>query len=233
MKTPQYICIHHTAYPAQKELVIDGEVKKPNPDQWKATDAYHKSKGWGGGGYNYEISLAGLIHQFRADGSYTAAQYEPYKGIADTNDGRVLSICLDGHFDYEQPSPAQMDALRTLIKAKMASYNIPSGNVVKHRDIALNAARKPKKSCPGSKIPDDVYTYFVGLPASPQPNTITLALWRHKPTGRIYLVKQGRYYPIADEAVFNLLFGSFGQAKWGDGDTAPTPAETGKALSLT
>lgn len=142
----QYIFIHHTAVSRQK-----------NPDQWKATDAYHRSKGWGAGGYNYEVSAKGSVHQFRTDGAKTAAQYQSLGDVKNLNDGSAISICLDGHFDIEDPTPEQKKAVSWLIREKMARYNIPKENVLCHRKVATY------KSCPGTRLPDDVYTYFCGV----------------------------------------------------------------------
>jgi N-acetylmuramoyl-L-alanine amidase len=139
MKKPQYIFIHHTAVSYDK-----------NPNQWKATDAYHTSKGWGGGGYNYEVAKDGSVHQFREDGSVTAAQYQQ-----NMNDGRALSICLDGNFDIELPTPEQRKTVADFIQEKMKKYDIPRENIFGHRKVA-------PKSCPGSKLPDDIYSYFMG-----------------------------------------------------------------------
>lgn len=144
MKTPQYICIHHTAVSYKK-----------NPDQWKATDNYHKDKGWGGGGYNYEVAANGSIHQFREDGKVTAAQYQE-----NMNDGRCISICLDGNFDIEEPTDAQKTAVKAFIAEKMAKYGIPKENVFNHRHVAVNANGQPYKSCPGDKLPNNIYSYF-------------------------------------------------------------------------
>lgn len=141
MKTPQYVFIHHTAVSYNK-----------NPDQWKATDNYHRGKGWGGGGYNYEISKAGAVHQFREDGATTAAQYQD-----NMNDGRAISICLDGNFDGELPTAEQKEAVAKLLKEKMEKYNIPKENVFCHRHVATY------KSCPGKLLPDDIYSYFISM----------------------------------------------------------------------
>ena len=145
MKKPQYIFIHHTAVSYTK-----------NPDQAVATNNYHKEK-WNMisslgyyAGYNYEISAAGKITQFRQDGEITAAQYQE-----SMNDGRAISVCLDGNFDIELPTEAQKSILRDFILSKMSEFNIPKENVKKHRDVA-------PKTCPGKKIPDDVYAYFCG-----------------------------------------------------------------------
>ena len=141
MKKPQYIFIHHTAVSYSK-----------NPDQWRATDAYHKSKGWGGGGYNYEVAANGSIHQFREDGAVTTAQYQK-----NMNNGQALSICLDGNFDNELPTPEQKKAVAAWLQEKMALYGIPPENVFCHRKIATY------KSCPGNKLPDEILYYFLPM----------------------------------------------------------------------
>lgn len=150
---PQYIFIHHTAVSYEK-----------NPDQWKATDAFHKEKGWGGGGYNYEISKAGSVHQFRKDGAVTAAQYQE-----NMNDGRAISICLDGNFDIELPTPEQKEAVAALLKEKMATFNIPEANIRTHRSVAIGPSGKPYKSCPGNLLPDNIYLFFMPKKDTAQP----------------------------------------------------------------
>lgn len=145
MKKPQYIFIHHTVVSYAK-----------NPDQWKATEAYHKGKGWGTGGYNYEVAANGSIHQFREDGSVTAAQYQQ-----NMNDGRALSICLDGNFDIEEPTSEQKAALKAWLMIKTAQYDIPKENVFCHRKVATY------KSCPGKLLPDDILGYFFNTQSMP------------------------------------------------------------------
>lgn len=213
---PTYIFIHHTLVSHKK-----------NPKQWKATDNYHKSQ-WPNfksslgywGGYNYEIAADGTVHQFRQDGEATAAQYQK-----NMNDGRAISICLDGNFDIEMPTEAQMKATRELIQLKMKQYGIKRENIWHHRDVAAY------KSCPGKNIPEDVASFFLGGDY-PQPvkNSLELSLYRDRGNGRLYLVKE-LYYPIADEQTFNVLFGSFQNARWAEGDTPPAE-KIGKLLNL-
>lgn len=149
MKKPTYIFIHHTAVSYTK-----------NPNQWKATDLYHKGKGWGGGGYNYEVAKDGSIHQFRPDGAVTAAQYQKKM-----NDGRALSICLDGNFDVELPTEEQKMAVKNWLIEKMKAFDIPTENIFCHRSIAHY------KSCPGKLLPDDIYHYFM-FESIPEPGWI-------------------------------------------------------------
>lgn len=180
MKTPQYIFIHHTAVSWQK-----------NPDQWKATNEYHKNKNWGTaakplwtpisslgfyGGYNYEVAANGSVHQFRKDGEVTVAQYQK-----DMNDGRAISICLDGEFDSELPTEEQKKAVAELLQIKMKAYNIPITNVFCHRHVA-------PKTCPGSKLPDDIYHYFVPMNPNPLPSDWAKQAWQ-------WLIDQGIIQP--------------------------------------
>ncbi len=141
MTIPQYIFIHHTAVSYTK-----------NPDQWSATDAYHRSKGWGGGGYNYEVAKDGSIHQFRADGAVTTAQYQE-----NMNNGQALSICLDMNGDIELPTLAQKEAVAAWLKDKMDKYKILPENVFCHRKVAHY------KTCPGAKMPNDILYYFIPM----------------------------------------------------------------------
>lgn len=146
-KKPSFICIHHSAVSCDK-----------NPNQFVANNEYHRAK-WGFIsslgfylGYNYEISPAGIVQQARADGEPTAAVtqswatkevFPRYTGWM--NDGRAIHICLDGNFDIEKPMPAQIYALRDLLKKKCAQYGIPAGNIYFHRNFA-------PKTCPGRNL---------------------------------------------------------------------------------
>lgn len=151
---PSYIFIHHTAVSYAK-----------NADQWQATNNYHRDKIWGYtkdkkpiktpisslgfyGGYNYEIAANGSVKQFRKDGEQTVAQYQQ-----NMNDGRAISICLDGNFDIEDPTPAQRAALAKLVAEKVATYQINPANVFPHRKVAV-------KTCPGKRIPNEIYDWI-------------------------------------------------------------------------
>lgn len=151
--TPTHIFVHHTAVSYEK-----------NPDQANATNNYHKSK-WGilsslgyYGGYNAEVSKSGRLTTFRADGERTVAQYVAKKNSVfkseDLNNGMALSICLDGHFDIEEPTDEQCATTLKWIKEKMARYGIPAQNVHMHRLVS-------PKTCAGKNIEDDVFGYLV------------------------------------------------------------------------
>lgn len=131
----EFIFVHHTAVSHSK-----------NPDQWEATNAYHKqefnmksSLGWYVG-YNYEISRDGVVRQARVEGEETAA----VKGYNKNS----VSIALDGNFDIELPTEAQKTALTKLLKEVRDRHGVPIENIRPHRSVA-------QKSCYGSRLPDD------------------------------------------------------------------------------
>lgn len=145
MNKPQFIIIHHTA-----------SSYAGNPDQFQATNNYHKGK-WGEavksslgyyGGYHYEIAADGKIGQFRKDnevGAHTSQDNMNYQSIG---------ICLDGDFDKEDPTPQQIVALIGLIKQKKTQYNIDNQHIFPHRRFATY------KSCWGSRLPDNIMEYL-------------------------------------------------------------------------
>jgi len=160
VKTPTHIFVHHTAVSYDK-----------NPDQWNATNNYHRDK-WGVesslgyyAGYNYEISKIGSIKQFRVDGEVTVAQYQK-----NMNDGRAISICLDGNFDIEDPTDDQVKVLYSLIETKMKQYGIKRENIKPHRHVA-------PKTCWGSRLPDDVMGYLEERLKKDEPKPMTDFEW--------------------------------------------------------
>jgi hypothetical protein len=135
MPKPKFIMVHHSAVSYDK-----------NGDQFKANNNYHKEK-WNFKSslgfylaYNYEIAKSGLVRQARQDGEQTVACYQ-----SNMNSGRCIHICLDGNFDLEKPMPAQIYALRDLLKRLTQKYLIPGGNIVFHNQYA-------KKTCPGKNV---------------------------------------------------------------------------------
>lgn len=160
MATPLYIIVHHTAVSYNK-----------NPDQFKATNQYHKEQGYSLSslgfycGYQYEINKEGKVYQARKDdekGAHTIGRNLDSIGVS-----------LDGNFDLEMPTENQIKSLISLVKQKMAQYAIPIEKVVPHRFYATYSLAKqgvqapnttkwktwdntqPYKSCWGKLLGDD------------------------------------------------------------------------------
>lgn len=129
----KYIVVHHT-----------GVSRSINPNQWKATNDYHKSK-WGMksklgyyGGYNFQIEADGTVGQYREIGEETVA--------ATGYNFNSIHICLTGNFDIELPTEAQKISLKKLLERYTKEYWIFPSNIIPHRATGAN------KSCYGNKL---------------------------------------------------------------------------------
>ena len=129
------ICLHHSAISHTK-----------NKDQFRATNNYHKGL-WNFKsslgyyiGYTYQISSRGKVRKARRIGEKTAACYQN-----NMNNGECIHICLDGNFDTEKPTPAQIFALRDLLKELTKTHKIPKEKIYPHSRFA-------PKTCPGQNL---------------------------------------------------------------------------------
>lgn len=153
---PTYLIVHHTG----------GTDKNPKEDTahhtFEVVDEWHK-KLW-----NFKSSLGHYIgYQYFIDKTGKVTQ-----GRADTDEGAhtigknlsSLGICLAGNFDVTKPTKEQVEALKTLLKAKMSQYSITLGNVVPHRKFA-------NKSCYGKLLPDTWAQDILKETPAPTPDT--------------------------------------------------------------
>lgn len=140
LNKPEYLIIHHTggsdANPLQDSSNFTFDQCN---DLHKERFNFKSSLGYYVG-YHYFIDKKGRVTQGRADtdeGAHTIGY-----------NLKSLGICLAGNFDATLPTPAQIDSLRSLLKAKIAEYNISVLNVSPHRRFAL-------KTCYGNLLRDD------------------------------------------------------------------------------
>jgi hypothetical protein len=154
----KYLVLHHTAVSREK-----------NSAQFEAVRNYHKSKGWGDIGYAYFIEPNGLLLKGRRDDIPQAHVLE------DNMNYKSLGICLTGNFDIEDPTPAQLKTLSSLLINLRIKYNISRDKVNFHRDFAKY------KSCPGNNFTRELL----------QKNMPMAELVRDKNTGQHYFVKNG------------------------------------------
>lgn len=171
---PTYLVIHHTA-----------SSRISNPNQFNATNNYHKERGFTQSrlgfyvGYHWEINAKGEAVRAREDdevGCHCKEQSMNYKSIG---------IALDGNFDIEDPTNEQKAMLLQLIRSYQVKFNIPNDHVVPHRYFATAeekndtqwktfTGKKPYKSCWGSRLPDDIIKYL--NPPKPM-NELTPSDW--------------------------------------------------------
>jgi hypothetical protein len=136
---PRFIIIHHSA-------TADGRTFS-----WSAIRRYHtQTKGWNDIGYHvgvelvndgYEVMLGRMLDQ---EGAHCKEMGMNTNGIG---------VCLVGNYDDILPSEGGLAKLREVVRWLMSTYDIPSRNVLGHREIGLRAGydwtKNQYKSCPG------------------------------------------------------------------------------------
>jgi len=136
-----YIVIHHS-------LTKDSETVS-----WGAIRDYHLAKGWTDIGYHFGLEQIGKYNEIL----FGRLPYRVGAHTKELNMNRVgLGICVVGNFDETPPSESTLTKLRSLVLWLMDDYEVPSTNVVGHRDVGLMAGFDWKKgqykSCPGTKF---------------------------------------------------------------------------------
>ena len=107
-------------------------------------DQWHRAKGWDGVGYDFVIGNGtdtgdGAVETtFRWKEQRDGAHVKGWNGMA-------IGICLVGNFDDTDPTPAQMDALRTLVRYLRGRFGIPRERVVGHGQLGATL-------CPGKRL---------------------------------------------------------------------------------
>jgi N-acetylmuramoyl-L-alanine amidase len=136
---PAYLIVHHTggsdANPLQDSSnfsFADCEVLHKQRFNFKSSLGFYT-------GYQYFIDKSGKVWQARKDdeeGAHTIGY-----------NTSSIGICLAGNFDATLPTNPQINALRTLLQAKMKQWNIPLSHIHPHRWAA-------KKTCYGRRLSD-------------------------------------------------------------------------------
>ena len=127
------ILLHHSGISYEK-----------NPNQFEANNRVHKKWGVKSSlgywlGYNYEISMDGIVRQARREGERTVACWQ--QGM---NTGKAIHICLDGNFSIQAPTLQQEKSLTKLLKELKLKY--PDTEILHHKNFA-------NTQCPGNLIP--------------------------------------------------------------------------------
>lgn len=114
-----------------------------NPDQWIATNNYHRKK-WNFksslgfyAGYHYEIAKDGTVRQARNDNEHGAHTIG--------YNHNSIGIVLDGDFENEKPTTEQLASLKKLVTRLNKLYNFKK--IGGHRDF-------DRRTCPGKYMTD-------------------------------------------------------------------------------
>jgi len=158
----EYIVVHHSVTPAE----LDDKKSEASFQMTHKARKFTLSRlGWNIG-YHYVVYSTGLVKQYRQESESGCHTIEQKMNV------RSIGICLEGNFDYEEPTKAQKAAALLLITQLQEKYNISDLKVVPHRYFATGelpndtgwrtyTGKKPYKSCCGKKIPDNVIDYLI------------------------------------------------------------------------
>jgi len=134
---PEFIIIHHSA--TDRDQTSFESVNEFHKQKWN-----FKSKLGYYIGYQYFITADGKLYQGRADDE-TGAHTIGYNINS-------IGICLAGNFMVEQPTPAQINSLESLVASKREQWNIPVKNILGHREVGQTL-------CPGDNLMSWVKEY--------------------------------------------------------------------------
>jgi len=138
-QTPHEIVIHHTSVRQQPKLTLEQKLRGLQSFSQTTGSVNSRPKpAWGDVPYHFYIDLAGRIGEGRNIN---------YAGDTNTrySTANRIQIVLEGHFDKEQPSPAQLQSLDKLVIWLAARYRVPAARISGHNDHVAT-------DCPGHNL---------------------------------------------------------------------------------
>jgi hypothetical protein len=140
-QTPHEIVIHHTSVRQQPKLTLEQKLRGLQSfSQTPGTVNARPKPAWGDMPYHFYIDLGGRIGEGR-DVKYAGDTNTKY------STANRIQIVLEGHFDKEQPTPAQLQSLDRFVIWLAAKYRVPAGKISGHNDHVPT-------DCPGSNLKD-------------------------------------------------------------------------------
>lgn len=134
MNIPRYIIVHHTVSGRDTTEIED-------IDSWHKARNFPLSSLGHYTGYHYVIFGSGLVIHTRRD-SETG-----YHCGASNMNTQSIGVCLTGNFEEEQPSTAQLEALKSILDQNCAGYGISRDRVLGHQEVKYSAT-----ACPGKNL---------------------------------------------------------------------------------
>lgn len=128
----KYIVIHHSGGPS-------GNIK--------IFDAYHKSRGWDGIGYDFVIGNGRGQRDGAVEATYRwkVQKHGAHAGVYEYNQ-HGIGICLVGDFNKSHPTQKQLASLVSLIAYLQQRCHIPASHILGHRQVKMT-------DCPGRNFP--------------------------------------------------------------------------------
>lgn len=136
---PREIVIHHTAEAQRPQQTLAQKLRRLQRFSRAAGSVEGRPKAaWGDVPYHFYIDLAGRIGQGR-DVNYAGDTNTRY------STANRIQIVLEGHFDREEPTPAQLQSLDKLVIWLAARYRVPPAKLSGHNDHVAT-------DCPGRHL---------------------------------------------------------------------------------
>ena len=139
-QTPRGIVIHHTGEKRAARQSLQEKLRKLQRfSQAAGTVGKQPKPPWGDVPYHFYVDAAGRIGEGRSLG---------FAGDSNTSydTSNRIQIVVEGHFDLEQPAPAQLAALDRLVLWLAARYKLAATRVSSHGDHVGNT------DCPGQGL---------------------------------------------------------------------------------
>ncbi|HET7154449.1 MAG TPA: peptidoglycan recognition family protein [Hyphomicrobiaceae bacterium] len=136
-QTPREIVIHHTGEKRRPQLTLQEKLQKLQRFSQSAGMVGTAPKPpWGDMPYHFYVDAAGRIAEGRS---------LDFAGDSNTkyDTANRIQIVVEGHFDQEQPVPAQLKSLDRLVVWLADRYNVPAVKISGHSDHVGNT------DCPG------------------------------------------------------------------------------------
>jgi hypothetical protein len=128
--TIERITIHHTGAEITDNTAAIARLRQHQ--NW------HMSHGWPDLAYHFMVDRNGNVYEGRPVDAVgdTFTDYDPT--------GHLL-VCFEGHFDTQDPSPAQLAAMGRLVAWAIQTYSVRATEIAGHRDWA-------DTTCPGRNM---------------------------------------------------------------------------------
>jgi hypothetical protein len=136
---PAEIILHHTGTRQQPRVSLEAKMRGlQHFGMTPGTVGLLKKPAWGDIPYHFYVDVAGKIGEGRDVG------YAGDAASALDNDARI-QITIEGDFDHEQPSQAQLGAVMKLVTWLAVKFGIPPEGISGHSD-------HDQTSCPGQNF---------------------------------------------------------------------------------
>jgi hypothetical protein len=138
--SPREIVIHHTAEPQRPAQTLAEKLlrlQRFSRAEGKVED--RPKPAWGDVPYHYYVDVAGRIAEGR-NVNYAGDTNTKY------STANRIQIVLEGHFDKEQPTPAQLASLDRLVLWLAAKHRVPAAGISAHNDHVATT------DCPGRNL---------------------------------------------------------------------------------